>query len=357
MTYTCTECDATKTESIPPLHVHSWSESWSGSGEYHWHDCQADGCDISDNSLKVGYEAHEWNAGVVTTAATTLAAGVKTYTCAVCGETKTEQIPILPTPSHTHAWSSQWQYDSSHHWNNCTASGCPVTSNADKYGYAPHSFGAWRIVTEATAGKEGSMERRCVCGYVERKTIPASQEQAQHVHSWSSWQFTAPNYWQRSCSSCGSLDIKISQVTKPSITSGAKATWKQGSSDVLRFTSSAPLSEFVSVTLNGFTLSESYYSKAEGSTIITLNKACLDQLKAGTHTIAIHSLGGTAETTFTVKASGQQSSVPSQSVNPWSAPKTGDSANMGLWIGLIVLSLAGAAAVAVIIVKSKRKQK
>ena len=144
-------------------------------------------------------------------------------------------------------------------------------------------------------------------------------------------------------------------MTKPSITSGAKATWKQGSSDVLRFTSSAPLSEFVSVTLNGFTLSESYYSKAEGSTVITLNKACLDQLKAGTHTIAIHSLGGTAETTFTVKASGQQSSVPNQSVNPWSAPKTGDSANMGLWIGLIVLSLAGAAAVAVIIVKSKRK--
>ena len=338
-----------------PPHVHSWGETWSGSGEYHWHECQAAGCDISDNSQKNGYGLHTWNAGVVTKEATTQEAGVKTYTCTVCNATKTEQIPVLPTPAHTHVWSGQWQYDSTHHWNNCTAADCPVTNNADKYGYASHTFGAWRIVKEATADKAGSMERRCVCGYVETQSIPASGEQVQHVHSWSSWQFTAPNYWERVCSSCGTRDIKISEVTKPRITSGAKAAWQQGSSSGLSFTSSAPLSEFISVTLNGFTLSESYYTKAEGSTIITLNKSCLDQLKAGTHKISINSLGGSAETEFTVKAGSQQNTVPIQSTNPWSAPKTGDSANMGLWIGMIVVSLAGVAAVAVFIVKHKRK--
>ncbi|MBQ6163275.1 MAG: fibronectin type III domain-containing protein [Clostridia bacterium] len=36
---------------------------------------------------------HTWDGGVVTTAATTTATGVKTYTCTVCGETKTEAIP------------------------------------------------------------------------------------------------------------------------------------------------------------------------------------------------------------------------------------------------------------------------
>lgn len=230
-----------------------------------------------------------------------------------------------------------------------------MTDNADKYGYAAHTFGAWRVVTQATAERDGSMERRCVCGYVETQTIPANKDQAQHVHSWGSWSFTAPNYWERVCGSCGTRDIKISEVAKPKITSGAKTSWKQGSSSGLSFTSSAPLSEFLSVTLNGFTLSESYYTKAEGSTIITLNKSCLDQLKPGTHKISINSLGGSAETEFTVKASGQQTTVPNQSVNPWAAPKTGDSANMGLWIGMIAVSLAGAAAVLVIILKNKRK--
>ena len=356
-TYRCTLCGATRTESIPKLHEHSWSESWGGSGEYHWHECEAEGCGISDNNLKQGYGPHSWDGGVVTKEATTQEAGIKTYTCTVCKATKTEQIPVLPTPAHSHVWSSKWQYDSTHHWNNCTAKDCPLTSNADKYGYAAHNFGAWRIVTQATAEKDGSMERKCVdCGYVDSKVIPANKDQAQHVHSWSSWQFTAPNYWERTCSSCGTRDIKISAVTKPQITAGAKATWRQGSSGGLSFTSSAPLSEFVSVTLNGFTLAESYYSKAEGSTIITLNKSCMDQLKAGTHKIAINSLGGSAETTFTVKASSQQNTLPNQSVNPWAAPKTGDTANMGLWIGMIVVSVAGVAAVAVILVKKNKRK-
>ena len=38
---------------------------------------------------------HSWNSGVVTTAATTSAAGVRTYTCSVCGATATETIPQL----------------------------------------------------------------------------------------------------------------------------------------------------------------------------------------------------------------------------------------------------------------------
>ena len=36
---------------------------------------------------------HSWDAGKVTTAATCTSAGVKTYTCSACGETKTESIP------------------------------------------------------------------------------------------------------------------------------------------------------------------------------------------------------------------------------------------------------------------------
>ena len=42
---------------------------------------------------------HTWNDGEITTEPTEEAEGVKTYTCGVCGETKTESIPVL---EHTH---------------------------------------------------------------------------------------------------------------------------------------------------------------------------------------------------------------------------------------------------------------
>lgn len=44
---------------------------------------------------------HTWNDGVVTTPATCTEAGVKTYTCTVCGETKTEAIAALG-----HVWGA-----------------------------------------------------------------------------------------------------------------------------------------------------------------------------------------------------------------------------------------------------------
>lgn len=47
--------------------------------------------------------SHSWNDGVVTTAATTTATGVTTYTCTVCGATETETIPMLTETAETSA--------------------------------------------------------------------------------------------------------------------------------------------------------------------------------------------------------------------------------------------------------------
>lgn len=88
-TYTCTVCEATKTEEIPALgHTHNWSSSWSKNDTYHWHACA--GCsDVLDKA------EHEWNKGEITTAATATEKGVKTFTCAICEATKTEEVPAL----------------------------------------------------------------------------------------------------------------------------------------------------------------------------------------------------------------------------------------------------------------------
>ena len=76
-------------------HSHSWASAWTSDATYHWHKCS--GCDQI-----TGKAAHTWNAGTVTKAATCAATGVKTYTCTVCGKTKTETIP--KSSAHTGTW-------------------------------------------------------------------------------------------------------------------------------------------------------------------------------------------------------------------------------------------------------------
>ena len=358
-TYTCKDCGAEKTEEIPMLeHQHSWSKDWTKNDQFHWHDCTAQGCTETDNSKKDGFGTHSWDSGKVLKEATTSAAGTMEYKCTVCGFVKTEQIPVVSTPQHQHQWSSAWTYNNTNHWHDCTASGCTLSNAADKYGYAPHSFGAWRTVKEATATTEGLMEHQCQCGYKESKTIPV-KTQTQCNHNWSGWTFNYPNYWERTCSICHSRDIRVTQVAQPKIISGANAVWRQGSSNGLSFTSDAPVSEFKSVTLNGFTLNSSYYTVTEGSTIVTLKKSCLDQLGVGTHRLGIVSSGGTAETTFTVKAKTiLNNQTPTyNSSKPWTTPKTGDSANMGLWIGMIAVCAVGLGGVALYVVKFKKNKR
>lgn len=42
-------------------HTHSWSDSWSNDATHHWSECEKDGCNITTNSGKIGYEEHHYN--------------------------------------------------------------------------------------------------------------------------------------------------------------------------------------------------------------------------------------------------------------------------------------------------------
>ena len=108
-TFTCTKCDYQKTEPIPVIaHKYEWKHDETN----HWQECSV--ChDIIDKAehtyashkcedtatctkAECGYVKpagqHSWNDGEVTTPATCTTDGVKTYTCKVCSETKTEPI-------------------------------------------------------------------------------------------------------------------------------------------------------------------------------------------------------------------------------------------------------------------------
>ena len=112
---------------IPVLaHTHSYAQEWSHDETSHWHAC--------DCGSKSGLAGHTYNAGVVTTPATCKADGVKTFTCTVCGLTKTE----------------------------------PVTGGS-------HSYDAGTVTKPATQTESGIRTYRCVlCGTTRTETIAAT---------------------------------------------------------------------------------------------------------------------------------------------------------------------------------------
>ncbi len=53
---------------------------------------------------------------------------------------KNMTVVLTNTSDHTHSWNSDWSYDDSYHWHECTVDGCAVTENSGKNGYAAHSY-------------------------------------------------------------------------------------------------------------------------------------------------------------------------------------------------------------------------
>ena len=153
---TCNTCGYIRTVE-PPAHTHSWATAWSNDETYHWHNCTAEGCDVTENSGKDGYGTHDYTDDTDTT-------------CNTCDYERTI------TPSHTHSWATAWSKDDTHHWHECTAEDCGVTENSDKDGYAEHTASDWITDTAATATTDGSKHKVCTeCGYIMAiETIPAT---------------------------------------------------------------------------------------------------------------------------------------------------------------------------------------
>ena len=139
-------------------------------------------------------------------------------------------------------------------------------------------------------------------------------------------------------------DGKIDKLP-PEIIEGKGQSITEGEKKALSFTSNAAYSDFIRVELDGSELSEENYEKAEGSIIITLDADYVATLPAGEHTIGIVSESGTATTTFTVaeKAAPGTSddSDRDSKADADKNAKTGDDANLALWLAMMLLAGAG----------------
>lgn len=100
---TCPTCGKDYDDVVPAL-GHDWGE-WVTSIEptvstvgYRYHICNRDGCGYREGEDIPKLHTHTWDAGVVTQKPTAAEPGVRTYTCTVCGQTRTEVIPATGVP-------------------------------------------------------------------------------------------------------------------------------------------------------------------------------------------------------------------------------------------------------------------
>ena len=141
MTYTCTACGASKTESISKTTDHKYGAWAKVNDTSHKHTCTVCAKEETAN--------HTWNTGTVTKVANCKETGVVTYICTACGASKTENIS--KTTDHKYgAWA---KVNDTAHKHTCTVCTKEETVN--------HSWNSGVVTKKATCKEEGIKTFTC----------------------------------------------------------------------------------------------------------------------------------------------------------------------------------------------------
>ena len=291
-------------------------------------------------------EGHTHHCVPAVVAATCTSGGYTVYTCECGYSYRANETPAL---GHTY----EYQKDAGGHWLKCSF--C-----TDEKPAAAHKFGAWTVTKDATYTQPGTKQRTCLtCGYADEAEIPVighaghfvisfegtdigdmlsvgashkvpelpvlpPKEEGNLFDGWTDQKTGAPvkagdvltgdivltPVWKDCgdgshtdsdhdlvCDDCGK---KFPAPVSYLILEGANSTWRKGSLTGLSFRSSADVAKFDGVTVDGTAIGAGCYSAELGSTSITLRAEYLETLPAGSHTLVIKAIDGTADTSFTV---------------------------------------------------------
>ena len=170
--------------------------------------------------------AHTWDNGTVTTEPTETTPGVRTFTCAVCSQTKTEVIPA--TGAHTFVFTKTVAPS-------CTEAGydlytCRDCGASEQRNVKPalgHKWDSGTVTTEPTEKDPGTMTYTCtVCGATKTEVIPAT---GPHTHVWDEGTVTVaptettPGVRTYTCTVCGKTRTEIIPATGSAVCPGGAA--------------------------------------------------------------------------------------------------------------------------------------
>lgn len=170
--------------------------------------------------------AHTWDNGTVTTEPTETTPGVRTFTCAVCSQTKTEVIPA--TGTHTFVFTKNIAPS-------CTEAGydlytcrdCGATEKRNSKPALGHKWDSGTVTTEPTEKDPGTMTYTCtVCGATKTEVIPAT---GPHTHVWGEGTVTVaptettPGVRTYTCTVCGQTRTEIIPATGSAVCPGGAA--------------------------------------------------------------------------------------------------------------------------------------
>ena len=210
-TYVCSICGKTKTEEIAATgHQHTeirnakeaTCKDAGYTGDLYCKDCDTK----LSSGEKLEKKEHEWDKGKVTTEATCKAAGVKTYTCRNCEETKTEEIPMTD-----HTWdtgkvtTAPTCTDKGVRTYTCTFCGATKTEEIEAIGHQHTEIRNEKAPTCTEAGYTGDTYcKDCDTKLSEGKEIPATGHQNKEVRNKKDATCTKAGYTGDTyCKDCG----------------------------------------------------------------------------------------------------------------------------------------------------------
>ena len=182
-TYTCTNCNTTKTEEIPATGNHQNMELRNEkvatcteegyTGDTYCKDC---GTKLSSGTM-IAKTTHTWDAGKITKAATCKEPGTKTYTCTSCNTTKTEEIPATGNHQNTElrnvkaATCTEEGYTGDTYCKDCGTK----LSSGETIGKTDHTWDSGKILKAATCKEAGIKTYTCTsCNTTRLEEIPAT---------------------------------------------------------------------------------------------------------------------------------------------------------------------------------------
>ena len=194
-TFTCTICGDTKTETISKAadkHLHSeirdkkdaTCKDEGYTGDTYCTDC---GKKISSGQTIVKTDNHNWNTGEITTSPTCKDTGVKTFTCTICGNTKTETVKKTTKHLHTEIRNKKDATCKDEGYTGdtyCTDCGKKISSGQAVAKTNNHSYDDGKITTAPTCTKKGTKTFTCtICGNTKTETVKATGHQHTEIRN------------------------------------------------------------------------------------------------------------------------------------------------------------------------------